>query len=86
MVYCTPSHQNPTGVTMDLARRMALLQWAREQGSWIIEDDNASEYRYRGRPLAALQGIDPHGRVLYVGTFSKVLFSSLRLGYLVLAD
>ncbi len=84
MVYCTPSHQNPTGVTMDLARRMALLQWAHEQGSWIIEDDNASDYRYRGRPLAALQGIDPHARVLYVGTFSKVLFSSLRLGYLVL--
>ena len=60
---CTPSHQNPTGATMSLPRRMALLQWANDAGSWILEDDNASEYRYRGRPLAALQGIDTHGRV-----------------------
>lgn len=84
LVYCTPSHQNPTGVTMNLQRRMALLQWAQANGAWIVEDDNASEYRYRGRPLAALQGIDPTDRVIYVGTFSKVLFSSLRLGYIVL--
>ncbi len=84
LVYCTPSHQNPTGVTMTLARRSALLQWARSAGAWILEDDNASEYRYRGRPLAALQGIDASDRVIYVGTFSKVLFSSLRVGYLVL--
>ncbi len=84
LVYCTPSHQNPTGVTMSLQRRMALLQWARTAGGWIVEDDNASEYRLRGRPLAALQGIDPSDRVIYVGTFSKVLYSSLRIGYLVL--
>jgi len=83
LAYITPSHQNPTGVTMSLPRRRALLQWAETSGSWILEDDNASECRYRGRPLAALQGIDPHGRVLYAGTFSKVMFSSLRLGYLV---
>jgi GntR family transcriptional regulator/MocR family aminotransferase len=83
LVYCTPSHQNPLGVTMTLGRRVALTQWAERTGAWILEDDNASEYRYRGRPLAALQGIDPANRVLYVGTFSKVMFSSLRIGYLV---
>ena len=83
MAYVTPSHQNPTGATMSLPRRMALLQWAREADSWIIEDDNASEYRYRGRPLAALQGIDTNNRVIYAGSFSKVLFSSLRIGYVV---
>lgn len=83
LVYCTPSHQNPLGVTMTLGRRVALTQWAERAGAWILEDDNASEYRYRGRPLAALQGIDPSGRVIYVGTFSKVLFSSLRIGYVV---
>ncbi len=83
LVYCTPSHQNPLGVTMTLGRRMALTQWAERTGAWILEDDNASEYRYRGRPLASLQGIDPSDRVIYVGTFSKVLFSSLRIGYVV---
>lgn len=83
LAYITPSHQNPLGVTMSLPRRRALLQWAESNGSWILEDDNASECRYRGRPLAALQGIDPSQRVLYAGTFSKVMFSSLRLGYLV---
>ncbi|MCC6650987.1 MAG: PLP-dependent aminotransferase family protein [Candidatus Eisenbacteria bacterium] len=83
LAYCTPSHQNPLGVTLSLPRRMALMQWAAANGSWVMEDDNASEYRFEGRPLAALQGIDTSGRVLYAGTFSKVLFSSLRLGYLV---
>ncbi len=83
LAYVTPSHQNPLCVTMSLARRRALLHWAETSGGWILEDDNAGECRYRGRPLAALQGIDPHGRVLYAGTFSKVMFSSLRLGYLV---
>ena len=83
LAYITPSHQNPLCVTMSLPRRRALLQWAEANGSWILEDDNASECRYHGRPLAALQGIDPHGRVLYAGTFSKVMFSALRLGYLV---
>jgi GntR family transcriptional regulator/MocR family aminotransferase len=68
---------------MSLPRRLALLAWAERAGSWVLEDDYASEYRYSGRPLAALQGIDPHQRVLYIGTFSKTMFASLRMGYLV---
>jgi GntR family transcriptional regulator/MocR family aminotransferase len=83
LAYVTPAHQNPTGATMSLPRRMALLQWAHDADGWIIEDDNASEYRYRGRPLGALQGIDRNDRVIYAGSFSKVLFSSLRIGYVV---
>jgi len=79
----TPSHQFPTGVTMNLSRRLALLEWSREAHAWIVEDDYDSEYRFSGRPLEALQGLDRAGRVLYIGTFSKVLFPSLRLGYLV---
>lgn len=79
----TPSHQFPTGVTMSLNRRLALLEWAREAQAWIIEDDYDSEYRYSGRPLEALQGLDDMRHVLYIGTFSKVLFPSLRLGYLI---
>jgi GntR family transcriptional regulator/MocR family aminotransferase len=83
LVYCTPSHQQPLGVTMSLARRMALLKWAEGANAWIIEDDNASEFRYHGRPLGALQGIDENDRVIYIGSFSKVMFSSVRLGYVV---
>jgi GntR family transcriptional regulator/MocR family aminotransferase len=83
LVYVTPSHQYPLGVTMSLNRRLALLEWASRSGAWILEDDYDSEYRYAGRPLAALQGLDPAGRVIYTGTFSKVLFPALRLGYLV---
>ncbi|HMA37163.1 MAG TPA: PLP-dependent aminotransferase family protein [Chloroflexia bacterium] len=79
----TPSHQFPTGVIMSLRRRLALLEWSREARAWIVEDDYDSEYRFSGRPLEALQGLDRAGRVLYIGTFSKVLFPSLRLGYLV---
>jgi GntR family transcriptional regulator/MocR family aminotransferase len=79
----TPSHQFPTGVTMSLSRRLALLEWSREVHAWIVEDDYDSEYRFSGRPLEALHGLDRAGRVLYIGTFSKVLFPSLRLGYLV---
>ena len=79
----TPSHQFPTGVTMNLSRRLALLEWSKEAHAWIVEDDYDSEYRFSGRPLEALQGLDRAGRVLYIGTFSKVLFPSLRLGYLV---
>lgn len=79
----TPSHQFPTGVTMSLRRRLTLLEWAREAGAWIIEDDYDSEYRYSGRPLEALHGLDAAGCVVYIGTFSKVLFPALRLGYMV---
>jgi GntR family transcriptional regulator / MocR family aminotransferase len=83
MVYVTPSHQHPLGVTMTLTRRLTLLEWANSVGAWILEDDYDSEYRYASRPLAALQGLDQQHRVIYVGTFSKVLFPSLRLGYMV---
>src|SRR5262245_61770433 len=83
LVYVTPSHQYPLGGTMTLNRRLALLEWASRSGAWILEDDYDSEYRYAGRPLAALQGLDTAGRVIYAGTFSKVLFPALRLGYLV---
>lgn len=78
-----PSHQYPLGVVMSLRRRLDLLAWAREAAAWVIEDDYHSEYRYAGRPLAAMQGLDRDGRVIYVGTFSKVMFPSLRVGYLV---
>lgn len=83
LAYVTPGHHNPTCVTMSLSRRMALLQWAEQAGAWILEDDNASEFHYDGHPHAALQGIDTNDRTLYIGTFSKVLFASLRLGYIV---
>ncbi len=85
-VYLTPSHQYPTGVTLSLDRRLALIDWARQNRGWIIEDDYDSEYRYDGLPVSSIQGLDPHQRVLYIGTFSKVLFPSLRLAYLVLPE
>lgn len=83
LIYATPSHQYPYGVTMSLPRRLALLEWASQAGAWVLEDDYDSEYRYAGRPLAALQGLDSEGRVIYLGTFSKVLFPALRLGYMI---
>ena len=83
-VFVTPSHQFPLGVTMSAARRFQLLDWAQRAGSWIIEDDYDAEYRYESLPIASLQGLDANGRVIYIGTFSKVLFPSLRLGYVVI--
>jgi GntR family transcriptional regulator / MocR family aminotransferase len=83
LVYVTPAHQFPSGIAMSLARRLELLEWARKAGALILEDDYDSEFRYSGRPIPALQGLDRHGVVLFVGSFSKVLFPSLRLGYLV---
>jgi GntR family transcriptional regulator/MocR family aminotransferase len=84
LAYVTPSHQYPTGVTLSLARRLELLDWAERHDSWIIEDDYDGEYRYSGTPLAPLAALDRQGRVLYVGTFCKIAFPALRLGYLVL--
>ncbi len=84
LTYVTPSHQYPTGATMSLERRLALLDWAARSDAWILEDDYDSEYRYTGRPLTALQGLDVAARVLYIGTFNKTVFPSLRLAYLVL--
>ncbi len=83
LAHVTPSHQYPLGATMSAARRMQLLDWARSAGAWILEDDYDSEFRYDSQPIASLQGLDTDARVLYVGTFSKVLFPSLRLGYMV---
>jgi GntR family transcriptional regulator/MocR family aminotransferase len=82
-VFITPSHQFPKGVALSMARRLELLVWARESGAWIVEDDYASEFRYGGRPLASLQGLDEAERVIYIGTLNKVLFPGLRLGYAV---
>jgi len=84
MVYITPSHQFPLGVTMSLPRRLALLDWAKRANAYILEDDYDSEFRFAGRPLATLQGLDNADRVIYIGTFSKVLFPSIRIGYLIL--
>jgi GntR family transcriptional regulator/MocR family aminotransferase len=83
LIYVTPGHQFPLGITMSLARRLQLLEWSLKSGALILEDDYDSEYRYSGRPVPALQGLDRHGLVLFTGSFSKVLFPSLRLGYLV---
>ncbi|HET6157112.1 MAG TPA: PLP-dependent aminotransferase family protein [Dongiaceae bacterium] len=83
IAFVTPTHQYPLGVTLSLQRRMALLKWAEATGGWIVEDDYDSEFRYHGKPLPALKSLDRSDRVLYVGTFSKVLAPGLRVGYLV---
>ena len=83
LIFVTPSHQHPLGVTMSLQRRIQLLEFARKNQTWIIEDDYDSEFRYRDRPLRAMQSLDNYGQVLYVGSFSKTLFPALRLGYLI---
>ena len=84
LAHITPSRQWPLGVTMGLARRLQVLEWAKANDIWIIEDDYDSELSYKGKHVPALQGLDRAGRVLYVGTFTKILFSSLRIGYAVL--
>ncbi|MFC3767487.1 PLP-dependent aminotransferase family protein [Paenibacillus sp. GCM10012303] len=85
IVYVTPSHQFPTGIVMPISRRYELLQWAAEKKArYIIEDDYDSEFRYSSRPIPSLQGLDANGKVIYLGTFSKALMPSLRLGYMVL--
>jgi len=83
LVYVTPAHQYPSGVTLSLARRLELLAWAQHNQSYILEDDYDGQYRYRGTPLALLASLDRHERVLYLGTFSKIAFPGLRLGYIV---
>ncbi len=82
--FVTPSHQYPLGSTMSASRRLQILNWAQSVGAWIIEDDYDSEYRYESLPIASLQGLDANSRVIYIGTFSKVMFPSLRLGYIVI--
>ena len=82
--YVTPSHQYPLGSAMSAGRRLQLLNWAQRYGAWIIEDDYDSEYRFESAPISSLQGLDNNARVIYIGTFSKVLFASLRLGYMVI--
>jgi GntR family transcriptional regulator / MocR family aminotransferase len=86
LIYVSPSHQYPLGVTMTLARRLRLLEWAAQSGAWILEDDYDSEFRHGDQPLPTLQGLDPSARVLYLGTFSKVLFPAIRLGYIVVPE
>lgn len=82
--YVTPAHQFPLGMSMPVERRLSLLSWAYEVNAFVIEDDYDSEYRFEGRPLPALQGLDKRGSVIFLGSFSKVLFPALRLGYVVL--
>lgn len=83
-IYVTPSHQFPLGATMSASRRFQLLDWVQTSGSWIVEDDYDSEYRYHTKPISSLQGLDRSSRVIYVGTFSKVLFPAMRVGYVVI--
>ncbi|WP_172193713.1 PLP-dependent aminotransferase family protein [Saccharibacillus qingshengii] len=86
VVYVTPSHQFPLGMIMPAARRLDLVQWARERGGTILEDDYDSEFRYEGRPIPSLHSLDPYGNTVYMGTFSKSLMPSARIGYIVLPE
>lgn len=86
LAYVTPSHQCPTGATLSLQRRIELLEWAAENDAWIIEDDYDSEYRFSGKPIAAVQGLDENHKVIYVGTFSKTMLPSVKVAYLVVPD
>jgi len=86
LAYVTPAHQYPLGYEMSLERRKALLDWAREEDAYVIEDDYDGDYRYEGRPIASLQGMDGSGRVIYVGSFNKILFSGLRIAYAIVPE
>ncbi len=86
LVYVTPSHQDPTGVTMSLERRVSLLEWANKTGAFIVEDDYDSEYRYGGRWLPSLQGLDRYDCVIYLGSLWKVLFQAVRFGFIVIPN
>ncbi|MGX6566607.1 Putative 8-amino-7-oxononanoate synthase [Cupriavidus necator] len=83
-VFLTPSHQFPTGATLALDRRLAIIEWAHRNQAWIIEDDYDSEFHYAGKPMACMQGLDAHDRTIYIGTFTKSMFPGLRLAYMVL--
>ncbi|MGC2110901.1 MAG: PLP-dependent aminotransferase family protein [Candidatus Korobacteraceae bacterium] len=83
IAFVTPSHQFPTGAILSLTRRLELLQWAKRRNAVIVEDDYDGEFRYEGQPLESLQGLDREGRVIYIGTFSRTVFSALRIGYLI---
>ncbi|MGE5206784.1 MAG: PLP-dependent aminotransferase family protein [Chlamydiota bacterium] len=83
LAFVTPSHQFPTGAILPLSRRMALLRWAKQNNAALVEDDYDGEFRYEGQPLESLQGLDREGRVIYLGTFSRTVFSALRIGYLI---
>jgi GntR family transcriptional regulator / MocR family aminotransferase len=83
LVFVTPSHQFPTGAILPLDRRLALLDWARRRNALIVEDDYDGEFHYEGRPLESMQGLDAEGRIVYIGTFSRTVFPSLRIGYVI---
>src|SRR5450830_1239969 len=84
LVYVTPAHQSPLGVTMSVTRRLELLEWASDSGAWVVEDDYDSEFNYHSAPLAALKALDQYQRVVYCGSFNKTLFTGLRVGFMVL--
>lgn len=86
LIYTTPSHQFPLGTTLSLARRLAMLEWAHQNNAWIFEDDYNSEFRYLSKPIQALQGLDTHQRVIYAGTFSKMMYPGFRLGFLIVPE
>lgn len=86
LVYTAPSHQFPLGTTLSLARRLALLDWAQQNNAWVFEDDYNSEFRFLSKPIQALQGLDNHQRVIYAGTFSKMMYPGFRLGFLIVPE
>ncbi|ALN93542.1 PLP-dependent aminotransferase family protein [Lysobacter gummosus] len=86
VAYVTPAHQYPLGVEMSIQRRKSLLAWARQHDGYVLEDDYDGDYRYEGRPIASLQGMDDHGRVIYIGSFNKILFPGLRIAYAIVPE